>query len=136
MSKNINEIKVGDEMPDATSKVSKYLPIYYAGASGDFNPIHIDPEFGKMVGLGGNILQGLCTMAFVARACTDWAEDPGALKKLKVRFAKPVRPLDVVAVHGKITAVENGKVECELMADVKKGQEVVISNATAEFDLG
>ena len=42
-----------------SEKVDKYRPIYYAGASGDYNPIHIDPEFGKMVGLGGAILQGI-----------------------------------------------------------------------------
>lgn len=136
MAKNINEVKAGDEMPVADTKVEKYLPIYYAGASGDFNPIHIDPEFGKMVGLGGNILQGLCTMAFVARACTDWAEDPGALKRLKVRFAKPVRPLDTVSVRGKVVSVEDGIVACELQADVKKGADIVISNAVAEFELG
>lgn len=133
MSENLKNAKAGDEMPDAKNKVDKYLPIYYAGASGDFNPIHIDPEFGKMVGLGGNILQGLCTMGFVAKACTDWAGDPGALKRLKVRFAKPVRPLDTVVVHGKVVSAEGGLVVCEMSADVKNGQDVVISNAVAEF---
>src|SRR5664280_3049949 len=67
-----------------SEKVDKYRAIYYAGASGDYNPIHIDPEFGKLVGLNGAILQGLCTLAFAAKTVTDWAGDPGKLKKNKV----------------------------------------------------
>lgn len=127
-------VKVGDQIPDRVNPVGKYLPIYYAGASGDFNPIHIDPEFGKMVGLGGNILQGLCTMAFVARACTDWAEDPGALKRLSVRFAKPVKPLDKVVVHGAVKEIrDDGVIVCEITADTNKGAVQVITNAIAEF---
>ncbi|MFC1474431.1 MaoC/PaaZ C-terminal domain-containing protein [bacterium] len=133
MALDFDKIQIGDEMPDAKNQVGKYLPIYYAGASGDFNPIHIDPEFGKMVGLGGNILQGLCTMGFMARACTDWADDPGALKRLKVRFAKPVKPLDTVVVHGKVTEKSDDTIVCEMVADVEKTGEVVISNTVAEF---
>jgi len=133
MAVDLSQVKVGDEIPDAKHPVGKYLPIYYAGASGDFNPIHIDPEFGKMVGLGGNILQGLCTMGFMARTCTDWAGDPGALKRLKVRFAKPVKPLDTVVVHGKVTEVTDEKIVCEMWADIKDGEVQVITNAIAEF---
>ena len=65
----------------------KYLPHRYAGASGDFNPIHIDPEFAKQVGLPSNILHGLYSMAQVARACTEAAGgDPRSLRA-------PVRPV-------------------------------------------
>jgi acyl dehydratase len=109
------------------------MPIYYAGASGDFNPIHIDNDFAKMVGLGGVILQGLCTMAFVTRACTDFAGDPGALKRIKVRFAKPVRPDDDVTVKGTVTQVEGDTAHAELGA-VKQDGEEVITMAFADFD--
>ena len=64
----------------------KYRPIYYAGASGDYNPIHIDNEVGAKAGLGGAILQGLCTLAWAAEAATQYLDDPGKLKKIKVRF--------------------------------------------------
>ena len=133
MALDFDKIKKGDAMPDSKNPVGKYLPIYYAGASGDYNPIHIDPEFGKMVGLGGNILQGLCTMGFVAKACTDWAQDPGALKRLKVRFAKPVKPLDTVVVHGKVVKNTGDTIVCDMIADIEKSKEAVITNAVAEF---
>lgn len=129
---SLNELNVGDEIPVKKNPVGKYQPMVYAGASGDFNPIHIDPEFGKMVGLGGNILHGLCTMAFVAKSMTDLAGDPGKLKKLKVRFAKPVKPLETVEVKGKVIAKEGGMIKLELSAWTNKGEVQVISNAEAE----
>ncbi len=65
----------------------KYLPHRYAGACGDFNPIHIDVEFAKSVGLPQNILHGLYSMAQVARACTNAAGgDPRSLRRLSVQF--------------------------------------------------
>lgn len=131
MSK-INELKVGDEIPALKKYVEKYQPIIYAGASGDFNPIHIDPEFGKAVGLGGNILQGLCTMAFVAQANTNWLGDPSLLKKLKVRFASPVKPDDTIVVKGKIAKKKGEKITIELWAENQKG-ELVITNAFSEI---
>ena len=128
-------VTVGDKLELKTS-VGRYQPIYYAGASGDFNPIHIDSDFGKMVGLGGSILQGLCTMAFCVRCQTDWAGgDPGALKKVKVRFASPVRPEDVVTVKGEVTRMEGKNVLTEFAATTQKGEEV-ISMAWAEMELG
>ena len=131
--KDISEVKAGEEIKLEKS-VGKYQPIYYAGASGDFNLIHIDGEFGKMVGLGGAILQGLCTMAFVVQMNTDWAGDPGALKKIKVRFAKPVRPDDTVAVKGRLAAVEGNTVRTELQAVNQDGEEV-ITKAWSEIEL-
>lgn len=118
-------------MPEEKNPVGKYQPMYYAGASGDFNPIHIDPEFGKMVGLGGNILQGLCTMAFAAKAAWNYAGDPGALKHLKVRFAKPVKPLDTVVVGGKVVAKEGGAITLEIGASTNKGAVEVLTNSVA-----
>ena len=128
----IKDMNVNDELEPLKVKVGKYQPIYYAGAGGDFNPIHIDPEFGKMAGLGGNILQGLCTMSFVAKAVVDnCGGDPLAMKKLKVRFAKPVKPMDTVVVHGKVLEKSGDEAVLELSADKKDGEVEVITNATA-----
>ena len=83
----LKDLKQGDAMPELQVTPDKYLPHRYAGASGDFNPIHIDPEFAKAVGLPGNILHGLYSMAQVARAHTEAAGgDPRALKRLSVQF--------------------------------------------------
>jgi len=131
--KKISEVKVGDEFR-LEKQVTKYMPILYAGAGGDFNPIHIDPDFGKLVGLGGNILQGLGTYAFASQACVDWAGSPKALKRLKVRFASPVRPGDSVIVTGKVVEIVGKRVKADIAAINNKG-ETVLSNSVAEIEL-
>lgn len=133
MKRKAVDVKAGDTFV-ATSGVGRYQPIYYAGASGDFNPIHIDAEFGKMVGLGGAILQGLCTMAFTAKAHTDWAGDPNALRRLKVRFAKPVYPEDDITTSVTIASVEGTTVTTQFVSKNQNGVEV-ITRALAEIEL-
>ena len=106
-------------------KVDRYRAIYYAGASGDFNPIHIDPEFGKLVGLGGAILQGLCTLAFTAKTVTDWAGDPGRLRRIKCRFTAPVLMEDTISVQGTVADVQAGRARVELKVVNQNGAEVL-----------
>ncbi|HUT53816.1 MAG TPA: MaoC/PaaZ C-terminal domain-containing protein [bacterium] len=74
----------------------------YAEPSGDHNPIHVNEDFAKKVGLGGIILQGLCTLAFCHKAVVQNAcgGDPTSLRKFSVRFSKPVRPTDVLTIKG------------------------------------
>jgi acyl dehydratase len=76
----------GDTIPELKITPDRYLTVRYAGASGDFNPIHIDEEFAKQVGLPGRILHGLWSMAQVARAQTEAAGGPAALRRLSVQF--------------------------------------------------
>ena len=114
-----------------SEKVDRYRAIYYAGASGDYNPIHIDPEFGKMVGLGGAILQGLCTLAFAAKAVTDWTGDPGKLKKIKCRFSAPVMMEDTISVQGTVASIEAGRAKIDLQVINQTGAEV-LQNVEAE----
>lgn len=116
-----------------SEKVDKYRAIYYAGASGDYNPIHIDPEFGKMVGLGGAILQGLCTLALTAKTVTDWTGDPGRLKKIKCRFSAPVMMEDTISVQGTVTDVQAGRVKVDLKVINQNGAEV-LQKVEAEVD--
>ena len=74
------ELSEGDAIPELKVTPDKYLTVRYAGASGDFNPIHIDEEFAKQVGLPGRILHGLWTMAQVARAQTEAGGGPDSLR--------------------------------------------------------
>ena len=85
-----------------------YLTIRYAGASGDFNPIHIDEDFAKQVGLPGRILHGLWTMAQVARAHTDAAGGPDKLKRLSVQFRGMGQIGEEVVVTGAVREVADG----------------------------
>ena len=94
-------LNVGDQIPELRVTPDKYLPHRYAGASGDFNPIHIDPEFAKAVGLPDTILHGLYMMGLVARANAAAAGgDPRALKRLSVQFRGMGAPETEIVVTG------------------------------------
>jgi acyl dehydratase len=124
----------GDAVPELRVTPDKYLPHRYAGASGDFNPIHIDPEFAKQVGLPGNILHGLYMMALVARANAQLAEgDPKALKRLSVQFRGMGVPEEEIVVSGEVKEAEGGKIVTDCVA--KQGDKRVIRNAEAEVEL-
>jgi acyl dehydratase len=127
-------IEAGDQMPALAVTPDKYLPHRYAGASGDFNPIHIDPEFAKAVGLPQNILHGLYTMAIVARGCAGLADgDPRALKRLAVQFRGLGLPEAEIKVTGTVTAVDGNRVTVDVVAEQNGNQ--IIRNAEAEIDL-
>lgn len=116
--------KVGDTFTHERT-CDRYRPIYYAGASGDFNPIHVDAEVGKQAGFNGPILQGLCTMAWAVEAVTRQLKDPGKLRKVRVRFSRPVLLEDTLRFSGEITAVEGGTVRGELVAKNQRGEDVL-----------
>jgi acyl dehydratase len=125
---------VGDSIPELRVTPDRFLPHRYAGASGDFNPIHIDREFATQVGLPGNILHGLYGMALVARANAAAAGgDPRSLKRLAVQFRGMGMPEQEIVVTGTVTAAENGEVTVDTVAEQSGKQ--IIKNATAELKL-
>ncbi|MEU1619120.1 MaoC family dehydratase [Streptomyces sp. NPDC008238] len=85
-----DEVEVGTELPGGSFPVDRATLVRYAGASGDFNPIHWNEKFAKEVGLPDVIAHGMFTMASAVRVVTDWAGDPGAVVEYGVRFTKPV----------------------------------------------
>ena len=109
----------------------RYLPHRYAGASGDFNPIHIDADYARQVGLPGNILHGLYTMAQVARACTSAAGgDPRSLRRLSVQFRGLGFPERELTVSGAGNQSRDGVTVLDVVAE--QGGEQIIRNAEAE----
>ena len=96
----------GQELPPLSVTPDRYVTVRYAGASGDFNPIHIDEQFAQQVGLPGRILHGLWTMAQVARAHTDAAGGPHALKRLSVGFRGMGVMEEELVVTARVTAVD------------------------------
>jgi 3-hydroxybutyryl-CoA dehydratase len=128
------ELNSGDSIPELKVTPDKYLPHRYAGASGDFNPIHIDPEFAKAVGLPNTILHGLYMMGLVARASTEAAGgDPRALKRLSVQFRGMGAPETEIVVSGEIRSVEDGRAVIDTVA--AQGENQTIRNAEAEVQL-
>ena len=109
----------------------RFVTVRYAGASGDFNPIHIDEEFALSVGLPGRILHGLWTMAQVARAHTDAGGGPESLKRLSVQFRGMGRMEEPVVVSGSVRAVEDGVAIVDSQAE-QSGHRL-IRNAVGEI---
>jgi 3-hydroxybutyryl-CoA dehydratase len=131
---DIKDLQAGDSIPEWKVTPDKYLPYRYAGASGDFNPIHLDPEFAKAVGLPGNILHGLWMMAQVARGAAQLADgDPRALKRLSVQFRGMGFPEQEVVVSGTVKEVSDGRVMIDMVA--AQGDNQVIRNAQAELSV-
>src|SRR2546423_54390 len=93
------ELDEGASLPDLNVTPDRYLTVRYAGASGDFNPIHIDEDFAKQVGLPGRILHGLYTMAQVARAQTEAAGGPEKLRRLAVTATTESITASVIESH-------------------------------------
>jgi acyl dehydratase len=129
------DLKAGDAVPELRVTPDKYLPHRYAGASGDFNPIHIDEEFAKSVGLPSNILHGLYSMGVVAKAAAQGLAggDPRALKKLTVQFRGMGLPEQEIVVTGEVKEVDGDRVTVALEA--AQGDNRIIRNATAELEL-
>jgi acyl dehydratase len=127
------DLTPGSEIPELKVTPDKFLTVRYAGASGDFNPIHIDEEFAKQVGLPGKILHGLWTMAQVARAQTEAAGGPESLRRLAVQFRGMGVPEAEVEVTGEVRELRDGVAVIDTRA-VQNGK-AIIRNAEAEVRL-
>jgi len=124
-------LQAGTELPELRVTPDRYVTVRYAGASGDFNPIHIDEEFARQVGLPGKILHGLWTMAQVARAQTEAAGGPEKLRRLSVQFRGMGVPEQEVVVRSTVREVQDGVARVEIVAEQAGNQ--VIRNAEAEL---
>jgi acyl dehydratase len=110
-----------------------FVTVRYAGASGDFNPIHIDEEVAKSVGLPGRILHGLWTMAQVARAHTDAAGGPEGLKRLSVQFRGMGRMGEEIVVSGTVRSVQDGVAIVDSQAE--QAGHRIIRNAVGQISV-
>ena len=108
--------------------------VRYAGASGDFNPIHWNDEVAKAVGLPGVIAHGMYSMAVAARMVTGWVGDPAAIKRLRVRFSAMIEPGQTLTAKGEVAEVDGGRVLVRFHAEDEKGEKV-LSKGEAELEL-
>jgi acyl dehydratase len=127
-------IEVGTELPPLTVTFTRADLVRYAGASGDFNPIHWSDRMAGALGLPGVIAHGMLTMASAARVVTDWLDDPADLVEYGVRFTKPVVVPDddkgaSVTFSAKVDKVGDGLAEIDITAVA--GEEKVLGRARA-----
>jgi acyl dehydratase len=132
-------LEVGAALPPQAYQVTRADLVRYAGASGDFNPIHWSDRVATAVGLPGVIAQGMYTMALAGRAVTTWAGDPGAVVEYGVRFVRPVVVPDddegtEVVVAGTVKRVVDGVAQIELT--VTCAGEKVLAQARARVHTG
>ena len=134
-----SDAQVGDALPAQSFRVQRADLVRYAGASGDFNPIHWNERAATSVGLPNVIAHGMYTMAVVVRVVTDWVGDPGAVVEYGVRFTRPVVVPDpdgaLLEVAGTVAARDDdGTVRVDLTATVD-GQ-TVLAKARAAVRTG
>ncbi len=119
---DINTLEVGQQIGSTEFLLTRDSLVRYAGASGDFNPIHYRDDFAKSVGLEGVLAHGMLTMGAAVQVAVDWVGDPGRVIDYGVRFTKPVwvdaQAGAVLLVTGKVGEIdlENGKVRVDLTA--------------------
>ena len=114
-----DEVEAGTELPAQSFVLQRADLVRYAGASGDFNPIHWNQRFATSVGLPDVIAHGMLTMATAGRVVTDWVGDPGAVLEYGVRFSRPVVvPDDDRGARVAVSAVVEEKLEDSRVAVV------------------
>ncbi len=129
------DVNVGDNMPEfVTDPLAELQFVVYAGASGDFNPLHTVHAYGEKAGFGGVIGHGMLSMALTGRGVTNWVGHK-ALKKFGVNFRSVTLPKDVITVKGAVTKKysEGGEncIDIDVIAENQRGEKVIVGNATA-----
>jgi acyl dehydratase len=132
--REVSRVSVGDGLPPLRHVVQRPDLVRYAGASGDFNPIHWNDEWARSVGLPGVIAHGMLSMAVAARMISAYAGDPAAIKRLRVRFSAVLRPGQTLTVTGEVAAVDGKQVSLRFRGEEDEGNRV-ISKGEADLEL-
>ena len=134
-----DDVAVGDQIPPLSKVVRREDVKAYADASGDQNPLHQDDAFARSVGFPGIIAHGMFSMAQVAKAVTDWAGDPGALKSIDVQFRAVVFMDETLVARAEVASKDKDtrRVRLKVWAEVDRAGERVlpIKNSEAEVEL-
>jgi acyl dehydratase len=136
----VSVLEPGDELAQLRVMPDRYVTARYAGASGDFNPIHLDDEFARSVGLPGRILHGLYTMALLARAQTEALGGPAHLKRLSVQFRGVAVPEQEIVISSTVKerdppSAGAGGDRLIVSATAQQRDKAVIRGARVELEL-
>jgi len=138
MTADLSAVVEGAELPALSVRFDRERLVRYAGASGDFNPIHYSDHAARELGLDGCLAHGMLTMGVALRVVTDWCGDPGRVRSYGVRFAKPVPVPDdgvgtTVVFAGRVTKIVDAVASVSLEA--RCGEDKVLAAAVAEVSL-
>lgn len=136
MALSRQSVQVGDQITPLSRLVTQEQIDAYAEASGDVNPIHVNEEFARMVGLPGTIAHGMLNMAILTEAVSRWAGGGDRVASLRVRFSKPLLPGDTITCMGKVVEVDEaaGIATLEVGATSDRGENV-LTNGRASVRL-
>lgn len=131
MGLKLKELNIGTSLPELKRQVTQERINLYASASGDFNPIHIDPEFARKTPLGGTVAHGMLILAYLSEFMTEsFGQDWLTSGNISARFKGAAYPGDMITVSGKITGMEreNGSVliDCDVLCQNQKDEPVII----------
>lgn len=133
------DVEIGAELPSRSNRIDRAQLVRYAGASGDFNPLHWNEEFARSVGFPSVIAHGMFNMALVARVVGDWAGHPGVIQRLRVQFRKEVLPDETLVAKGRVVEKreEDRTVRVELWAELERDGRTLqaIKNGEAVVEL-
>jgi acyl dehydratase len=139
MTPSIDSVSVGDEIPTVDYHLTRDTLVRYAGASGDFNPIHYRDDVATSVGLPGVLAHGMLTMGIAIEATTNWAGDPARVVDYQTRFTRPVLVDSTsgadISVTGKVAAVDTETGEVRVDLTVTFNGETVLGKAQARVRL-
>lgn len=130
------EVNIGDEIPELVKEpIPKVQMVKYAGASGDFHPLHTDDDLGRSLKMGGRIAHGMLVMGFVGEAITNWIPKKN-LKKFNARFVGITKPGESITVTGKVVDKDedNDLITCEITAQDQNEHKKIKGSFTAMLE--
>ena len=129
------EVTPGQKLDEVVQTIERADLVRYAGASGDFNPIHWNDEWARSVGLPGVIAHGMFSMGIAARMISAFAGNPAAIKRLRVRFSSMIQPGQTLTVAGEVAGIDGDRVRIRFWGEDENGNRIV-SKGEAELELG
>jgi acyl dehydratase len=132
------ELSVGDELPPLSKVLDRSQLVKYAAGSGDFNPLHFDPEFSQAIRIGDNIVHGRLKYAALGQLVSDWLQHQGWVRRISAQYRGMDRRAAAFTCKGRIASlreeVGTKLVELELWTESAEGQRTTIGNAEVLLD--
>jgi 3-hydroxybutyryl-CoA dehydratase len=127
--------KVNDKLPVVVREIDQEKIDLYAEASGDFNPLHVDPEFAKGTMFGGTIAHGMLTLAYISQVMRKFHEEGWVSGgEMEINFLAPVRPGDTITCSGEVVEVGEERVSCRVECKNQNGDTVAAGSTSVKFD--